>query len=309
MLRFIPALLALLIFSSCATLLGSMDKDYRDRDQDPSTNTTGGRFTEGNWLRESDDSFPAHRENRAVAFEPGADPRSTAPRLESAGNGVAFSQQATYMPGGGANGKYAKRATKNDFMDESRGDGSLWNSDGQTNYYLTRNQVKSVGDLLTVSADEDFIKYVSMELKRSLSKDERDFEYEYAKEDQAKKLDALKGGAAGKANDPTRTPAAASAGEEGEKKAEPESDLKRDIAWADVDLKKFIDLKNGDPIMAEVVDRFPNGNYKIRGVKKVRFRNSLRYVSFLGVAKHADINDQDTIPAGKLYEYRLEALR
>ena len=192
------------------------------------------------------------------------------------------------------------RMTKDDFLDDSKGDGSLWTSDGQTNYYLTKNKVKTVGDLITVSSDDELIKMVGLELKRTLTPNEKSFEQDYA-DMQAQKLADAKG-----AESATRAPAASN-DDEGKQR---EANAKRQaIAWENVDLTKYVEMKPGDPIMAEVVDRYPNGNYKIRGTKKVRFRNQLRYVNFVGIAKHADVTDDDSIPAGKLYEYRLEALR
>ena len=96
--------------------------------------------------------------------------------------------------------------------------------------------------------------------------------------------------------------------------AEGEDTEKKDVevpqaSWADVDLKKAVEFKAGDTFMGEVVERYPNGNYKIRGVKRVRYRSGYRTVHMTAIAKNSDIADDDTIPAGKLYEYRLEALR
>ena len=76
-----------------------------------------------------------------------------------------------------------------------------------------------------------------------------------------------------------------------------------------MDLTKAIEMKSGDVIMAEIVERYPNGNYKLRGSKKVRYRNGFRYVNILGIVKGTDISEADTIASGKLYEYRLEAVR
>jgi flagellar basal body L-ring protein FlgH len=62
--------------------------------------------------------------------------------------------------------------------------------------------------------------------------------------------------------------------------------------------------------MAEIVERYPNGNYKIRGTKRVLYKNgSPRLATVVAVAKGTDIGEDDVINSGKLYEYRLEAFR
>src|SRR5690606_3487338 len=63
-----------------------------------------------------------------------------------------------------------------------KADGSLWTSDGQTNYFLTKNRTKSEGDILTIITDEEFVRDVAAEIKRTLSPDERDAELELAQE-------------------------------------------------------------------------------------------------------------------------------
>jgi flagellar basal body L-ring protein FlgH len=62
--------------------------------------------------------------------------------------------------------------------------------------------------------------------------------------------------------------------------------------------------------MAEIIERYPNGNYKIRGTKRVLYKNGTpRLVNLVGVVRGSDIAEDDTVPSGKLYEYRLEAVR
>jgi hypothetical protein len=292
---------------SCSTMFSGERKDFRDRFNDAEEGaTTGGRFTEGNWIRETEGNVPmGHLENPSSRipsqkgkFNEGEKPGLTNGSAEP-GVSLASADDFNQNPALAKRMKPGKRSTKDDFLDSSQGDGSLWTSDGQTNYYLTKNKVKTTGDLLTVTADDEFVKMVSLELKRNLTPDEKNFEMNYAENQAAAKL------AVGKEAEAAAARAPASADETKKEDAE-----KKDaLAWADIDLGKYIQFKSGDPVMAEVVDRYPNGNYKIRGVKKVRYRNSLRYMNFVGIAKHGDIADDDTISAGKLYEYRLEAMR
>ena len=61
--------------------------------------------------------------------------------------------------------------------------------------------------------------------------------------------------------------------------------------------------------MSEIVERYPNGNYKIRGTKRIPYRNGARMVNLIGIVRGTDITEEDTIASGKLYEYRLEVIR
>ena len=78
---------------------------------------------------------------------------------------------------------------------------------------------------------------------------------------------------------------------------------------ANIDVSKSLGIRAGDTIMAEIVERYPNGNYKLRGTKRIPYRNGYRVLSMVGIAKGSEIAEDDTIPSGKLYEYRLEAAR
>ncbi|MGZ3689354.1 MAG: hypothetical protein ACXVBW_13710, partial [Bdellovibrionota bacterium] len=78
----------------------------------------------------------------------------------------------------------------------------------------------------------------------------------------------------------------------------------------DIDIGKLIEIKPGETMLSEIVERFPNGNYKIRGTKKIPYKNGPpRVVSVVAIAKGSDITEEDVIPSGKLYEYRVESVR
>jgi flagellar basal body L-ring protein FlgH len=204
--------------------------------------------------------------------------------------------------------KNGARATRDDFIDDAKVDGSLWTSDGQTNYFLTKNRIRTVGDIISVTASDDFVRDVAFELKRSLTPDEREAELDLAQERLRRKAYGLpeddKGDkVASSAASASRKPAADGSTEEPKEVEVPKA------TFADVDLRKSMDFKTGDQSMAEVVERYPNGNYKIRGVKKIRYRNGYRMINFVAIAKNSDIGEDDKIDAGKLYEYRIETAR
>jgi len=86
---------------------------------------------------------------------------------------------------------------------------------------------------------------------------------------------------------------------------EVKSKMEKAVRWSQVDLSNAIALKSNEEMRAEIIDRFPNGNYKIRTVKKVLYRGSSKLVSMVGIAPAADFDESDTIKSGKLYEYKV----
>ncbi len=316
-------LFALGSLSGCAGIMGGLRPDLNDEYQYDREPVSGGRFSEASMLDEgryrdpASDETPGHSERRASSGRMGGEGTWLADgeqernmrrrpvgevdeegRLQLADRPV---MQKKYKNGA--------RATKADFIDDSRSDGSLWNSDGQTNYFLTKNNIKSDGDLITVMTEEDFIRDVAAELKRTMSPDERDAEMEMAQERARRR-------AMGLPEDPN-APAAA-----GDQVANSQAAANRAPAglgeagvqvptttWAELDLRKSLEIKAGDPIMMEVLERYPNGNYKLRGLKRIRHRGQTKMVSVVAIAKHTDISPDETITSGKLYEYRIEAVR
>lgn len=83
----------------------------------------------------------------------------------------------------------------------------------------------------------------------------------------------------------------------------------RQATFADIDIKSQLGIQEGDVLVGEIVERYPNGNYKVRATKKIPFKGSSRFISLVGIARAADIADDDTVSAGKLYEYRIKAFR
>jgi hypothetical protein len=321
-------LLALSGLSGCSQLMGGLRPDLNDEYQYEQEPTTGGRFAEGGMLdegryRDSNSDDPSgHDEDQANASDgrkggqgtwlnQGDDDRNVLRRPNASGDGEAH--RLAERPVLQKKYKNGYRATRGDFIDDAKGDGSLWNSDGQTNYFLTKNNVHSNGDLISVITDDSFVRDIAAELKRTMTPDERENEMELAQERNRRIANGLPAdpNAPAVKNDKvasaqsaaSRSPASTDAfGEKQEISVPP-------VPWADVDLRKSMEIKAGEPIMTEVLERYPNGNYKIRGLKRIRVHGQTKMVSVVAIAKHSDITPDDTIPAGKLYEYRIEAVR
>jgi flagellar basal body L-ring protein FlgH len=224
--------------------------------------------------------------------------------------------------------KNGKRATKEDFIDQSQEEGSLWASSGQTNYYFTKNKVRSPGDIVTVKIENDLYRGISAQIKQSLSPDEKMVELTDAKELLREKLlnmmdttatgkDRLTTSAATpeKPGDspPIEAGNSASVGATGTKApgaltvAEAEKQMMQ-LSMSELDISPSLEIKNGDMMMGEIVGRYPNGNYKIRATKKVLYKKGqAKEVAVYAIVKAADLGeDTDVVNSGKLYDYQVE---
>lgn len=325
--------------SGCAKLMGSLRKDLDDSEP-YSPPTVGGIWSERGFLQQDapeayDSVGHAERGLASAGGYAAADARRSwvTPEDQDAARrnmarlngedegegGPSYANTPTLPPSVKRLYKNGNRATRADFVDESPNEGSLWASDGQTNYYFTKNKIRGIGDLLTVNVEADLVKNAVTEVTRTLTPREREMELALAQErikartlglpEPGTSKDANKDQVATSAAAPARTPAAAGGANATAEKPEEKEVTVPKATPADVDVGKSLDFKAGDSIMAEIVERYPNGNYKIRGTKKVRYHNAYRMVTLLGVARGSDITEDDTIPSGKLYEYRLEVVR
>ena len=61
--------------------------------------------------------------------------------------------------------------------------------------------------------------------------------------------------------------------------------------------------------MGEIVERYSNGNYKVRATRRVPYRGTVRNMAMVGIVKNTEISDTDEIGSGKLYEYQIKVYR
>ncbi|MCM2322877.1 MAG: flagellar basal body L-ring protein FlgH [Oligoflexia bacterium] len=334
--------------TGCASLAGKLRRDFDDRGAYDEAPVSGGAWQERGFLSESmPEGGPysgrygavGHQERSPASDAYGVPPQAAADqswvsasqadshrrarlnsdleRTDGAAEDVAtYESRPNLAPESKRLYKNGTRATRADFVDDAANEGSLWASDGQTNYYFTKNKIRGVGDIVTITLDEEIIRDFGLEVKRNLTEIERMRELNAARERMRAKLTvAPSAGGADRApasSAPTAAngqAASAAKPADGEKAPIPGMEIPEPTN-ADIDVAKALELKAGDTMLAEIVARYPNGNYKIRGTKKVVYRNgNPRVVSVLGVARGNDISEEDLISSGKLYEYRLEAYR
>ena len=192
------------------------------------------------------------------------------------------------------------RATRSDFYDNTPNDGSLWANENDSNYFFTKGKVRTLGDIISVKVEDQMVKQFAEEIKKSLTPAEQEVEMAlYRKNEAAAKDDADLKAYRNVATEDLKS------SEAGDVKAR----MEKSVRWSQVDLSKVVGLTPNEELRAEIIDRYQNGNFKIRAVKRVLYRGSSKMVSLVAVAPVADFDDKDLINSGKLYEYKIKVAR
>lgn len=192
------------------------------------------------------------------------------------------------------------RATRADFLDRSSGDGSLWTGENDSNYFYSKTKVRAMGDIISIKMEDPMVKHVGEEIKKSLTPAEQEVEMAlYLKNNGNAKGD--------KDVQAYRNVASEDLNSSDAEKVK--TKMEKAVRWSQVDLSQAIGLASNEDIRAEVIDRYQNGNYKIRAVKRVMYRGSSKLISLVAVAPAADFEEGDVIKSGRLYEYKIRVAR
>jgi flagellar basal body L-ring protein FlgH len=246
--------------------------------------TVGGLWPEGELLDRG-----ARPEGRGLASsmeerrQPWQDPRERVRELR-------YSDMPHMPPAVKRRYEDSRRMRAADFFDSKSDEGSLWASTGQTNYFFTNNKIRGVGDILSLEFEDRLIRDVAAEMLKSL--DDQELRAELS--------------AAQMRLDQQRAPAG---NQPGEGQAQPTGGAGGNATLADINLTESMGVEPGDLMMVEVLERFPNGNYKLRGSKRIPYKGSVRVMSVTGIARAGDVENGEKIVSGKLYEYRLQVYR
>ncbi|MBI3558484.1 MAG: flagellar basal body L-ring protein FlgH [Deltaproteobacteria bacterium] len=164
------------------------------------------------------------------------------------------------------------RVTAAEFMaDNSKNENSLWAEDGQSNYLFARNKLKAAGDLVTVMIEDGLRKDMVDSVKRILPPEYRDQDIRVPGLTKDAPADRSIAGAA-------TAPPAADAG----------------------------DAAASDLLTAEVLERYPNGNVRLRGIKRVPFKRQVRNIEVVAIVKGADISETDVVKSSKFFDQHVE---
>lgn len=192
------------------------------------------------------------------------------------------------------------RATRADFYDNAPSDGSLWANENDGNYFFTKGKVHAVGDIVSVKLEPTMIKQFAEEIKKSLSPAEQEVEMAlYLKNTEGARNDQDLKAYRNVASEDLRSSEA----------EEVKTRMEKAVRWSQVDLAGVIGLVPSEEMRAEIIDRYQNGNFKIKAVKRVLYRGSSKMISFIAVAPAADFDEKDVISSGKLYEHKVRVVQ
>jgi flagellar L-ring protein precursor FlgH len=158
-----------------------------------------------------------------------------------------------------------------------KNENSLWLEDGQTNYLFARNKLKQPGDLVSVVIEDGLRGEMIGSVKKILPPEYRDQEIR------------VPGLTKEKAEGDSRAPAST-----------PNTTASTDSTE---------NYNSNDLLTAEVLERYPNGNVRVRGIKRVPFKNQVRNIEVVAIVKGSDISEQDIVKSSKFFEQRVELYR
>lgn len=174
-----------------------------------------------------------------------------------------------------ANRQY-RRMTRSRMEDESElnsNAGSMWVGDGQSSYLFTQNKTRKEGDILNVKLEGAALRQVETKVS-VIKKLLKQLEEQQAAEAQQKLADSTD--AAG----PARKPAAEAPKEE----KKPEKEEKEDLT----------DVQN---VSSRIVERMPDGNYRVKGAQPFMIGKREYKVIVTGMIRPEDYNDEGVASA------------
>jgi len=280
---------AVFMLSGCAQILGQLRADLND-DQGSYRPTVGGAYPEGGYLNEDrNGTAQGHYDRSPAAMRSANEGGWSDEGEEGEGSRAAGIEQDSAEEDERPRVRQARRATRNDFIDQTQDSGSLWASNSESNFFFSKNRARSPGDIVTITIEDEMLRDVQAEVKRTLTGAERRRELELLESKSAQ----------------GSTPAA---GTQDQIKTSAAAPVAPDLSFGAVDVSSVVGVKAGDSILAEIVERYPNGNYKIRGSKRVPYRNTTKLMTLVGIVRGNDLGDEK-VPSGKIYEYRLQVVR
>lgn len=193
-----------------------------------------------------------------------------APKLEDIKTAPRYSESQNM---GVPTDRQYKRMTRDRLEEESdlgSNAGSTWVMEGQGAYLFAQNKMRREGDMLNVKLDEPAMKQV--ETKVSVIK-------KLLKQLEEQQQAELNNSLAANNNDPNRAPASAEAVKKAE---EPKKDEKEDKDM----------LANVQNIPTRIVEKLPDGNYRIKGQQPFMIGKREYKVILTGMIRPEDFNDE-----------------
>lgn len=192
-----------------------------------------------------------------------------------------------------------QRVKKEDFNPDNFNDGSLWREKGQVNYLFTENRVRNVGDILTIKVEKDMREDIVEQLREHALTKAYKRRLEFRKKRLERRKRALAKASGSKNKDlAEKSKQALETTKEGEAKEAEKA--KKESEKLD---------RESDIVLVEVVDRFANGSYRVKGVKEVLFRGKKRALEVSGLVQDKDITNDSVVKSSDVMASDVRYLR
>ncbi len=239
---------------------------------------------------------------------------------------VKYSTEPNYSPVADRDYRQMTRQKMEDESALNAGAGSLWVMEGQTSYLFAQNKQRRPGDPTRIKIEGAALKQLETkvstisELLNQLEEQRKQAEFDQKKLDEDKKMDEAKklrlaeiekekdniltNGLAG--NNATAEGIQKLAEENVNKRmpaAIPDPKLKKEEKVVSANLKKEEkpDLKDVEFIASRIVEKTPEGMYKISGQQMMMIQKRPYKVIATGMVRPEDFDDQ-SISSGKIFE-------
>jgi flagellar basal body L-ring protein FlgH len=272
---------ALLAFSGCSGLLDSL------RDESAAIDREAG-YEQAD--ASDDDSYRPRNlrglsANNVKSFEPEM-ARGYGRRLANLDEADAGARSG---PAGSAPPEY-RRYTRQDFVDNSPKENSLWDDQGQNNYLFSHNRERQPGDLVTVDVEKELKREIQYQLWMTLPPAQR-----------KKRAPASAGGAEEKDGEKTA---------QAEKPADKASDEKnRDAAEEAAKTNLAPGGKDDDIVRMEVAETLGNGLVRVVGQKRVIYRGVARVVEITALANNKDVDDTGRVKSSAFLDMKTQVIQ
>lgn len=276
------ALGVLFLFSGCAEMMASLREESAAIDQDNDRDREEG---------EEPEYTPRARALRGMSAN---NVQSVEPSVQRGyGRRLASFEDETSLGGGSAPAAAPefRRATRHDFVDNSGGENSLWDGQGQSNYLFSHNRQREIGDLVSADVEKELKREIQYQLWMTLPPEQR----------KVKRVPASADAAKGDEKKPAEKTAAAP-----DKAADEKN---RDAAEEAAKTNLASGGKEDDLIRMEVAENIGNGLVRVVGQKKVIYRGVARVVEVMALVNGKDVDDNNRVKSSAFLDMKTQVIQ
>jgi flagellar basal body L-ring protein FlgH len=271
-------------FAGCSGMLDSLRAESAaidqeaDRDRDPSSSYDANRDYQPRTLR-------GLSANNVNSYDPPVK-RGYGRRLASITNDDSYGGAA---PDASVAPQY-HRVTRADFVDNTPGENSLWDGQGQGNFLFSQNKQVQPGDLVTVDVEKELKREIQYQLWMTLPPDQR----------RRRKPASADGDKAATPADRQAKAAEANKSADEKNRDAAEEAAKTNLASAG---------KEDDVVRMEVAENLGNGIVRVVGQKRVIYRGVARVVEVTALVNNKDLDDKGRVKSSSFLDMKTQVIQ